>query len=204
MILASPSPDDLIRLLKAWRFWLLGALAGALLGSLVYLVVPPAFRGRATVNVDFHMEQAWPQNSDREQFYYLERETRKLEEIALSDAVLQKVAAQLGGVTVQQLRQQKLQLSQPGNGGWHFSADERDPRRAALLASAWAHAFAVAVQEQVVQPSGSLEHFITADVTQTEDNAAHRAISLGTYMLGGALLALALSGLGILFFQRPE
>src|SRR5512142_1561684 len=99
-VLASPTPEDLIRLLKAWRFWLLGALAGALLGTVVYLVAPPAYRARATVTVDFHMEQAWPESSDREQFYYLERETRKLEEIAMSDAVLNAVAAQVGGVTL--------------------------------------------------------------------------------------------------------
>src|SRR5512143_2452011 len=94
-ILAAPSSDNLIRLLKAWRFWLLGAVAGALIGAAVYLVAPPAYRVSATVNVDFHLEQAWPQNTDREQFYYLERETRKLEEIAMSDAVLGSVASQL-------------------------------------------------------------------------------------------------------------
>src|SRR5512138_1901519 len=115
LLLASPSADDIIRLLKAWRFWLLGALAGALIAAVVYLVAPPAFRARATVNVDFHMEQAWPQNSDREQFYYLERETRKLEEIAGSDAVLTAVAADVGGVSLSDLRADKLMLSQPGN-----------------------------------------------------------------------------------------
>ncbi len=138
LIFASPSPDDLIRLLKAWRFWLLGAFLGALIGAAVYYIAPPPYRAQATVNVDFHLEQAWPQNTDREQFYYLERETRKLEEIAVSDTVLNAVAAQVSGTTVEQLRDQKLQLSQPGNGGWHFFADDRDPQRAGALASAWA------------------------------------------------------------------
>ncbi len=73
LILAPPAPHDLVRLLKAWRFWVLGALVGALAGAAVYTLAPPPFRARATVNVDFHMELAWPQNTDREQFYYLER-----------------------------------------------------------------------------------------------------------------------------------
>ncbi len=57
----------------------------------LYLLMPPPYRARATVNVDFNLEQAWPQETDRQQFYYLERETRKLEEIAWSDAVMQSV-----------------------------------------------------------------------------------------------------------------
>ena len=52
----------------------LSGLIGAALGAALYAVAPPPYKARATVNVDFHMEQAWPQNTDREQFYYLERE----------------------------------------------------------------------------------------------------------------------------------
>ena len=81
-ILTSPSLEDLIRLLKAWRFWVSGAILGASLGAAIYYIVPPQYRARATVNVDFNLEQAWPQETDRQQFYYLERESRKLEEIA--------------------------------------------------------------------------------------------------------------------------
>jgi hypothetical protein len=201
-ILATPSSDDLIRLLKAWRFWLLGAVAGALIGTLVYLIAPPVYRARAVVNVDFHMEQAWPQNSDREQFYYLERETRKLEEIAMSDAVLNLVVGQVKGVSIQNLRGGQLQLSQPGNGGWHFFADDRDPRRAEQLASVWARTFIQAVQTQIAQPSSALEQFITATPAQTEALTAHRSLSLAIYMLAGAGILLALSGLAILFIDR--
>ncbi len=147
LILASPGPDDIIRLLRAWRFWLLGAVVGALLGAAVYYVVPPPFRARAIVNVDFHLEQAWPQNTDREQFYYLERETRKLEEIAMSDAVLDSVVTQVPGTTLQQLRAGDLSLSQPGNGGWHFYGESRDSKTAIAIASAWATAFSDQVRQ---------------------------------------------------------
>lgn len=201
-VLSPPSGDDLIGLLKAWRFWLLGALAGALLGTIVYLVAPPAYRARATVTVDFHMEQAWPESSDREQFYYLERETRKLEEIAMSDAVLNAVAAQVGGVTLPELRTERLQLSQPGNGGWHFLADAREPRKAEMLAGAWATQFAKAVNEQVAQPSSVLEKYITAQPTQVEGLVAHHTVSLSVYMLSGAIIFLAIAGVAILFVRR--
>ncbi len=201
-ILSAPSPDNLIRLLKAWRFWLLGAVAGALIGTLVYLIAPPVYQARATVNVDFHLEQAWPQNSDREQFYYLERETRKLEEIAISDTVLNAVASQVGGFNSQELRNEKLRLSQPANGGWHFYADDRDPHKASALATAWAQAFAQQVRSQVAQPSSALEKYISAEPTQTENLTAHRAVSVSVYMLAGATILLALAAIGILFVDR--
>ena len=86
-LFSPPSIDDLIRLLKAWRFWSVGALIGALLGAGLYYVAPPPYRAHAVVLVDFNLEQAWPEETDRQQFYYLERETRKLVEIAWSDEV---------------------------------------------------------------------------------------------------------------------
>lgn len=195
LVLAPPCPDDIIRLLKAWRFWLLGAVAGALLGAAVYLIAPPLYRARATVNVDFHMEQAWPQNSDREQFYYLERETRKLVEIAYSDAVIN--AANIGV-----LEAGKFQLSQPGNGGWHFYVDASEPRKAEQMAAAWATEFAKTVETQVAQPSSALEKYITAQPTQITGIKAQRTVSMSVYMFCGALTFLAVTGLAILFVQR--
>src|SRR3990172_6142052 len=102
-LFSPPSLDDLTRLLRAWRFWMLGALVGALLAAAIYFIAPPPYRARATVNVDFNLEQAWPQETDRRQFYYLEREARKLEEVAWSDAVMQSVADADGRVTVDEL-----------------------------------------------------------------------------------------------------
>ncbi|MGZ6315804.1 MAG: hypothetical protein ACXWNQ_00960 [Anaerolineales bacterium] len=201
-MLSAPSSDNLIRLLKAWRFWLVGAVAGALLGAAAYVAAPPEYRARATVNVDFHLELAWPQNTDREQFYYLERETRKLEEIAMSDAVLNAVAAQSGGGNAEALRGGKLQLSQPGNGGWHFFADDRDPHKAAAMAGAWAKVFAQQVQSGVAQPSSGLEKFISAAPAQVDGLQAQRAVSVSLYMLAGAIIVLALATITILFVDR--
>ena len=204
-ILAAPSSQDLIRLLSAWKLWVVAGLVAAALGATVYFLAPPPFRARATVNVDFHMEQAWPQNTDREQFYYLERETRKLIEIAQSDATLTEVAGAVPGLTVQQLRAGAAQVSQPGNGGWHFFGLDRDPQRASMIASSWASAFAGHVEQQVAHAEpGGLESFITADATQTESLEAQRSVSVGTYMLAALLILLPLGALGLLMIHpRP-
>ena len=201
-LLSPPSFDDLIRLLRAWKFWVLGAVAGALMGAAVYFIAPPAFRARATVNVDFNLEQAWPQETDRQQFYYLERETRKLEEIAWSDEVIGSLSSEYQ-VRVAELREGKLQLSQPAEAGWHFYAEDPDPRRAQGLAASWASAFAENARENVANSEG-LNSFIQVDATQTENPILERSTSLGTYLLSGAILFLALSAMVILFLPSPR
>jgi len=201
LIFSPPSLDDLIRLLKAWRFWVLGALAGALMGAALFYVAPPPYRARATVNVDFNLEEAWPQETDRQQFYYLERETRKLEEIAWSDEVMQVVAG-VSGMDVSVLREKVLSLSQPAEAGWHFYANDRDMRRAESLASTWALAFTEQAQGYMAAQVG-LNSFVRVDAAQVEDLPVYRSISQSAYLLTGAVGFLALSALIILFI-RPR
>jgi hypothetical protein len=146
-LLTPPSSDDLTRLLKAWRFWLLAALLGGLLGAVIFFAIPPAYRARAVVQIDFNIEEAYKPTQDKQAFYYVEREVRKLEDLAYSDAVLQTVADKVGGVTAEELREKKLLLSQPGEAGWHFFAEDRNPQKASALASAWATAFNDKIKE---------------------------------------------------------
>jgi len=223
--------DDLINLLQAWRFWLLSGLVGALLGGLAYAIFPPDFRARATVVVDFNMEESWPVDSDRELFYYLEREARKLEEVAWSDKTLRLVADEVGNVTVSELRDGILELSEPADGGWHFYATASSPEHAEQLASIWAGTFIVEVQGGIktalaldasrkaleVNPT---EAEILAYVTELESQSLgitpelqvfpaqlsdlnpQRRVSLANYIFAGAVSLMALSALVILFFGK--
>lgn len=227
-LFAPPSAEDLIQLLQAWRFWVLSGLVGALLGGLAYVIAPPDFRARATVVVDFNMEEAWPVDSDRELFYYLEREARKLEEVAWADATLAKVAV-AGGVTVADLRGGILELSEPADGGWHFYASDSDPLRAEWLASVWAEVFTAQVREgiQTAVALDALRKALEANPTdeallsrvrelearslgitpelqispkQLTNLNPQRRVGLANYLFGGAVLLMALSALVILLF----
>jgi hypothetical protein len=200
-LFSPPSLDDLIRLLKAWRFWVLGAFVGALLGAATFYIAPPPYRARATVNVDFNLEQAWPEETDRQQFYYLEREARKLEEIAWSDTVMQ-VVADASGLDVFTLREDVLSLSQPAEAGWRFYADAHDRGQAERIASAWALAFTEQAQADMAAQVG-LNEFVRVDAAQVEDLPVYRSISLGAYLLSGFGWFLALSALLVLFV-RPR
>ena len=200
-LFSPPSIDDLIRLLKAWRFWSVGALVGALIGAAVYYIAPPPYRAHATVLVDFNLEQAWPQETDRQQFYYLERETRKLEEIAWSDAVMETIVETNKDITTQELRDGKLSLSQPADGGWHFYVDDTNPERAAALASRWAQVFVEKVRLQVGAAQG-LNSFIEATETQVAQTPRDRSVPLSTYLFVGAVAFLAISSFFLLFFSN--
>ena len=200
-IFSPPSIDDLTRLLKAWRFWVLSALTGALLGAVLFYIAPPPYRARATVNVDFNLEEAWPEEIDRQQFYYLERETRKLEEIAWSDDVMQ-VVSESSGVEVSSLRKDVLSLSQPAEAGWHFYADDPDPARVEALASIWALTFTEQVQAQLADQAG-LNALLRVDAVQVENLPVYRSVSQSTYLLSGSVGFMALSILLVLF-TKPK
>jgi capsular polysaccharide biosynthesis protein len=194
LIFTSPSLEDFIRLLKAWRFWVLGALIGSALGAAVYFIFPPEYRAKATVNVDFNFEEAFPENTDRQDFYYLEREARKMVELAFSDDVLGQLDA-----PVEELRDGKLNLSQPDEAGWHFYADDKDPQKAEELASAWATAFAEKVQAEI--EAGNLNEFIKLEVTQSANLPKERSIPLANYLLAGAMAFVLLAVFFVLFLK---
>ena len=199
-LFTSPSVEDLIRLLRAWRFWVLGALLGALLGTALYYVVPPPYRVKATVNVDFNLEEAWPKDVDRQQFYYLERESRKLEELAWSDAIMRQLSSEFA-IPVEDLRVTKLHLGQPAEAGWHFYADDNNAQAAEQMASTWAAAFVAKVQAEV--QSGNINEFVRLELTQAQNLPKQRSISISEYMLAGSMSLLTLAAF-IVLFTKPK
>jgi capsular polysaccharide biosynthesis protein len=202
-LFSPPSLDDLIRLLKAWRFWSLGALIGGLIGAAIFYIAPPPYRAHAVVLVDFNLEQAWPQDTDRQQFYYLERETRKLEELAHSDAVLEGIVNTTPGVTLQELHGGMLLLSQPAEGGWKFYVDDKDPQRAASIATAWATQFTEQVRTQTATADG-LNAFIEVGVSRIASMPTERSLSISLYIFAGAVMFLLLGSILVLFVQKPQ
>jgi capsular polysaccharide biosynthesis protein len=176
----------------------LGATLGAILGAAVYYIIPPPFQAQATVNVDFNLEQAWPKDTDRQQFYYLERESRKLEEIAWSDDVMGQVSSK-SSIPVQVLRGKKLQLSQPAEAGWHLYADDNNSQKAADLASAWAEAFVAKAQAEI--KTGNINEFVKLEATQSKNLSNKRHIPLSGYLLAGSIGFLTLAVFGVLFIK---
>ncbi len=198
-LLTPPTFDDLYRLLRAWRLWLLGALLGGLLGMAIYAAFPPDYRARATVVVDFNVEQSWQEIPDREVFYFLEREARKLVELAWADDTLQTVSGQTN-VDVSTLRAGALTLSHPADGGWHFYADSADAVLAAKLAAVWAEAFTA----KAAASADQFTPYLVITPAQTQNLPITRAAPLGAYALAGAGLGMVLLAFWALFFGSAK
>jgi hypothetical protein len=108
-----------------------------------------------------------------------------------------------GNTTTQELRDGKLSLSQPAEGGWHFYVDDENPERAAALASRWAQVFVEQVHLRTGTAEG-LNSFIEATQTQVAQPPRDRSISLSTYLFVSAIAFLAVSSFLILFFNKPK
>jgi hypothetical protein len=74
------------------------------------------------------------------------------------------------------------------------------PERAKELAAAWAYAFTEQTRESIKTSTGP-NSLIEVEVTQGENLPAERSISLGEYLLAGAIGFLVLSSFFILFFS---
>jgi hypothetical protein len=146
---SAPTSENFADALSAWRLLLVAAFIGGLIGAAIYQLWTPAFRAMSKVVVDQNLEQALPAAPDREVFYFLERETQKLEELAWSDVVMEQVTRQVEGVNIADLRGGMLQLSQPGDGGWRFYGVNSSPEKAKQLAKSWANIFTKEVQKAV-------------------------------------------------------
>jgi hypothetical protein len=106
-----------------------------------------------------------------------------------------------GNVTTDELRGGKLALSQPAEGGWHFYAEDENPERAAVIASAWAQMFAEQVLVRASTADGP-NSFIEVTVTQIAQLPVERSIPLSNYLFIGAIAFLAVASFLVLFFIR--
>ncbi len=191
------SIQDWSAFLMAWRLWFWAAALGALLGSLLYLFLPPVYRAEAVVLVDQNVEKVIPEDqSDLRKYIYLQRETDKLVAIAWSDAVLERVSAETG-VPVAALRGGKLILSQPSDGGWRFLGQDRDPLVAEKMAVFWATAF----YEMLLTRHAGVSDLLETDLIQVENVPVRRVPGIGAFVLGGSFILVGLRGLFLIFFQ---
>jgi capsular polysaccharide biosynthesis protein len=235
------SHDSIVRVLQSWRLWVVGAIVGALLASAIYFVFPPMYRARAVVVVDHNLEEVWAAEPGN-LFYFLGRETRKLEALAWNDETLGMVADQVEGVTVAELREKILFLSQQSDGTWNFYADQRDADRAEQIASTWANVFveqvigSIEVSAELMQAreeinevllnnpnisqgdignvvnriypelyqTDGISPFIEVSLSQGENLAVTRSISMAVFTLSGSVLGALGIALAALVVLRAE
>ena len=184
----------------AWRVWVAGAVLGAIVAALIYVVAPAQYRAQATVLVDQNLEQALPPDTSGTDIHiYLQRETDKLIVIAWADTTLAIVSNQTG-IPVAALRDGRLHLSQPGDGGWHFFADAADAPTAAEIASAWAQSFYSALPDR----GPGVSTFLQTRLSQVDNLPVQRKIPLGVFTIRGAIIGAMLLAFLLLFFDRKE
>ncbi len=233
-LLSPPSLDDFLRILRAWKFWLLASVLGAVIGAAVYYIAPPMARTQATVVVDFNIEESWTYGADRDVYYYLERESRKLVEVAWADETLAAVAEEMGDITVASLRNERLHLSQPQDGAWHFYADDPDPARAEKMVALWVESFNQQVREgaanalalkaiTIALENGEVEladveddlarleaqslgitAYVETALSQKKALPVAHRNALGEYIFFGAVTTLFLAALWILFSGKAN
>lgn len=176
-----------------WVLWLIAMLLGALIGAIVSFATPVKFRAQATVVVDFNIEETWETSPDNEIFYFLDREARKLEELAWADETLEKVATNTG-LTMAALRAGVLELGHPKDGGWHFYASSNDPKIAQNLAGSWANAFvenahtAIEVENRLATITNNLE-MSPGDAALSQEKLILEAMSKG--LLAGTHVSIS-------------
>jgi len=202
MTSTNPRARSLIQLLLDWKLGFLLMTAGLFLATTFYYLLPPIYSAQATVVVDMNVEENWAGLPDNEIFYFLDREARKLVELAWSDSVLAQVESETG-VTVSKLRAETLMLSQPKDGGWHFYAKSTSPERAEIIASSWALSFTEQISSSSASdnPFGILEN-INVTPTQTHNLPVKRQGELVWFALAGALGGWLIGLLLVLFKKR--
>ncbi len=187
-------------MLMAWRVWVAGAVLGAVVAAIIFVIAPPQYRAQATVLVDQNVEQAVPPNtSGSDIFIYLQRETDKLIVIAWADSTLDVVSNKTG-IPARALRDGRLHLSQTGDGGWHFFADAPDGMTASEIASAWAKSFYGALQDR----GPGVSPFLQTRLGQVDDLPVQRKIPLVVFTFSGAIIGATLLAFLLLFFDRKE
>jgi hypothetical protein len=181
------SHDSVMRVLQSWRLWVVGALVGTLIATGLYFVVPPLYRARGVVVVDHNIEDIYDIPPAR-QFYFMGRETRKLQELAWSDETMQILTEKVGGVSVSELRDEILSLSQPEDGGWYFYADHKDPAMAEKIAGAWAETFyqqvldGVEISEYIVVIRAEINKLYAEDKGYSGGEARYLAEQMHPYL----------------------
>ena len=167
-------------------------------------------------------------------FVHRSNKTRKLVEVAWADKTVSAVAAEFDDLMVASLRDERLQLSQPQDGAWHFYADDPSPVRAEEMVRLWAESFIEKTREGATNATalkalttgienGTVEladaevdlarleagslgitSYVEVSLSQKESLPITRTNSLGEYVFFGAMAMLFVVVLWVLFSKKVE